>query len=374
MERAEILIADDEPINLTALTHVLRDFYKVRACKSGEAVLQAVRVEPRPDLILLDVLMPGINGFTTLAKLRENKDTCDIPVIFITSLDSGDDEGKGLRLGAVDYITKPFKPDIVLARVKTHLELKSARDNLRNQNQWLEAEVNRRVQENQLIQDVALISLTQLAETRDDNTGNHILRTCRYVEILARHLQQQPRYSAELTERSIRTLVKAAPLHDLGKIGIPDDILRKPGKLTPEEFEIIKTHCQIGARALRGAINQSLALNAGLHGEGAANSASLEFLELAETIAKFHHEKWDGTGYPTGLSGWDIPLAARLMALADVFDALTTARPYKQAWSLKEATDYIRRQQGIQFDPDVVNAFEQEIDAFAATLRLLSDS
>jgi len=334
MEKAEILIADDEPINLTALTRVLKDFYKVRACKSGEAVLQAVRLAPRPDLILLDIMMPGIDGFTTLEKLRKQPQTQDIPVIFITSLDSDDDEGRGLRLGAVDYITKPFKPGIVLARVRTQLELKKARDRLHDQNQWLEAEVNRRVRENQLIQDVALLSLTQLAEARDDNTGYHILRTCNYIEILARNLMRQPRYAAELTEQTIRTMVKAAPLHDIGKIGIPDAILRKPGKLTPEEFEIIKTHCQIGARTLRGAINQSFTLNPSLSMD--ARLTALEFVEQAEIIAKFHHEKWDGSGYPTGASGRAIPLPARLMALADVFDALTTSRPYKQAWSFAD--------------------------------------
>lgn len=371
MDKAEILIADDEPINLTALTRVLKDHYKVRACKSGEAVLQAVHIAPRPDLILLDIMMPGIDGFTTLKKLRDHPATQDIPVIFISSLDSDDDEGKGLRLGAVDYIAKPFKPSIILARIKSQLELKKARDRLHDQNQWLEAEVSRRVQENQLIQDVALLSLTQLAEARDDNTGNHILRTCMYVDILARNLMRQPRYAAELTERTIRTIVKAAPLHDIGKIGIPDAILLKPGKLTAEEFEIIKTHCQIGARTLRGAINQSFSLNPSLSKDAKLNS--LEFVEQAEIIAKFHHEKWDGSGYPTGISGRAIPLPARLMALADVFDALTTPRPYKQAWSFDDAADYIRRQKRLHFDPDIVAAFEEEREAFANTLQQLSD-
>ncbi len=193
----------------------------------------------------------------TLKKLRDHPDTQGIPVIFISSLDSDDHEGQGLRLGAVDYITKPFNPGIVLARIKTQLELKQARDRLHNQNQWLEAEVNRRVQENLLIQDVALTSLTQLAEARDDNTGNHILRTCTYIEILARQLMNQPRYAAELTEQKIRTIVKAAPLHDIGKIGIPDAILLKPGKLSAGEFDIIKTHCQIGARILLVEDNQT---------------------------------------------------------------------------------------------------------------------
>jgi putative two-component system response regulator len=344
----------------------------VKVCKSGEAALKAVGAAQKPDMILLDIMMPGIDGFATLARLRDDPMSREIPVIFISALDNDFDEDKGLRLGAVDYITKPFKPTIVMARVNTQLELKQARDHLRNQNQWLEAEVARRVQENQLIQDVALISLTQLAETRDDNTGNHILRTCKYVEILARRLQLGSRYASELNEGIIRNILKAAPLHDIGKIGIPDAILLKKGKLTPEEFEIIKTHCQIGAKTLRGAISQSMVLNPNLAGE--ANLSSLEFLEMAEIIAKYHHEKWDGTGYPTGIRANMIPLPARLMALADVFDALTTVRPYKNNWSFEEASEFIRRQKGFHFDPDIVEAFEQEQLAFAETLKLLQDN
>ncbi len=366
-----ILIVDDEAINLSVLTNLLKPFYTVCASKSGEDALRMIQTGLRPDLILLDIMLGGIDGYATLSRLRENPDTADIPVIFISMLDSDFDEDKGLKLGAVDYIVKPFRPLTVLARVNTHLELKQTKDRLKKQNLYLEEEVERRMHENRLIQDAALIALAQLAETRDKTTGNHIMRTYKYVEILARRLQTNPKFKEALDEKSVRYIIKAAPLHDIGKIGIPDSILLKPARLTPEEFEVIKTHCQIGGSALHRAINEALNLDAGK--EGSEKASWLLYLEQAEIIANCHHERWDGNGYPFHMKAGEIPLAARLMALADVYDALTTPRPYKPAWSFKETAEYIISQRGTQFDPDVVDAFLAEQRAFETICQSMRD-
>lgn len=366
----EILIVDDEAVNLSVLSKVLTPHFVVRASKKGEDALSNASVEPVPDLVLLDIMMPGMDGYEVLTKMRAAPKTRDIPVIFLSALNADLDEEKGLRLGAVDYITKPFKPAIVLERIRTHLELKEARDRLKNQNEWLEAEVNRRVRENQMIQDVSMIVIAQLAETRDADTANHVLRTRAYVDIIARRLLTSSKYADEL-KRSLERIVKASPLHDIGKIGIPDAILLKPGKLSPEEFDVMKTHCRIGGGAIRRAIANAEILKEDRPAD--TTPSSLLFLEEAETIAAFHHERWDGTGYPNGLKGDEIPLSARIMALADVFDALTSDRPYKSAWSVDEAVAYIREQRGGHFDPDIVDAFETELDAFIQVRRLMAD-
>lgn len=354
--RQTVMVVDDESINLSVLCNLLLPSNNVHAYKSGYEALAALNSNLKPDLILLDVMMPGLDGFETLARIKENAETKDIPVIFITSLNSSEDEDRGFRLGAVDYITKPFNPSTVLARVNAHLELKEARDRLKDQNCWLEAEIEKRTEEIQLVQNASLSALMRLAETRDENTGNHIRRTSKYVEVLAEELKRHPVYEGVLDEGRIRSIVRAAPLHDVGKIGIPDRILLKPGKLTKKEFDIIKTHCTIGARALASAKNEALML---LNPEDKGTmSPALMFLEEAEIIAQNHHEKWDGSGYPEGKKGEEIPLAARLMTLADVFDALTTARPYKAAWTIETASSYIVAQEGRAFDPDVVAAFK----------------
>jgi len=372
MEKPVILIVDDEPVNLSVLSKTLGASFHVRACKSGEEALRAVAIQPYPELILLDIVMPGMDGYEVLAKLRQEPRTCEIPVIFITALDSMIDEEKGFRLGAVDYITKPFRPAIVVERVRVHLELKQARDFLKNQNAWLEAEVTRRFEENQLVQDISMSVISGLTETRDFETGNHILRTQTYIELLGRRLQLNPKYVGRLTDSYLMSIIKAAPLHDVGKIGIPDSILLKPGPLTEEEYEIMKTHCLIGGNAIRGAINRAVLANAGKVRE--TKPLSLIFLEEAEQIAIYHHEKWDGSGYPYGLAGTDIPLSARLMALADVFDALTRLRIYKKAWNVETAMDYILSQRGAHFDPDIVDAFEDERCAFERILLIMGDS
>jgi putative two-component system response regulator len=296
----------------------------------------------------------------------------EVPVIFITSLDSPADEDKGFRLGAVDYITKPFRPSTVLARVNAQLELKDARDRLKDQNLWLENEDQKRSDEIQLIQNATLNALMQLSEMRDENTGNHIRRTSKYVEILATELKNNPSYAHELSDEKIRSIVRASQLHDIGKIGIPDHILRKPEKLTNVEFDIIKSHCVIGAGALKKAKDEACRQISVEDVEKLA--ASLMFLDEAETIAKCHHEKWDGTGYPEGRRGAEIQLSARLMALADVFDALTTVRPYKAAWPVKDAAAYIMAQEGKAFDPDIVYAFEKKRDEFQRIMEDFTDA
>jgi len=348
----ELLIVDDSPSNLSVLGEVLAPYYAVRAATSGERALRIAQGEPQPDLILLDIMMPDMDGYAVLERLRSDPRTTDIPVIFVTALNSVVDEEKGLVLGASDYITKPFHPAIVLARVRAHLELKEARDWLKDQNQFLEAEVARRMQENLFVQEVSIRALARLAEVRDPETGNHLLRTQNYVRTLATRLRDHVRFSHLMTPSYIDLLAKSAPLHDIGKVGIPDSILLKPGKLTPEEWVIMKTHAKLGSDAIESAERDA--------------ERPIDFLAVAKEIAHRHHEKWDGSGYPDGLAGDEIPISARLMALADVFDALISRRVYKEPFTLEKATAIIMEGRGSHFDPDVVDAFLVERETFQA--------
>ncbi len=293
-------------------------------------------------------------------------------------MDTAEDEERGLGLGAVDYITKPIKPAIALARIRTHIALKQARDLLADQNGFLEEEVARRMHENQLVQDIGIRALANLAETRDEETGRHIRRTQAYVELLARKLSSHPRFAHYLTPQQIATIVKAAPLHDIGKVGIPDQILRKQNTLSAEEFEIMKTHSTLGSdaidKAMRGVLSDAEYSQLQHHcalGFQALDSAnpertgsSLGFLSVAKEIARSHHEKWDGSGYPDGLAGDAIPIPARLMALADIFDALTRQRIYKDSLPISDATEIIVQGRGTHLDPDVVDAFLESLDQF----------
>jgi putative two-component system response regulator len=347
-----LLVVDDTPENLDVMGEILMRHYRVRVANSGARALAASVTEPRPDLILLDVMMPEMDGYQVLGHLRDNPETRDTPVIFVTALDSTEDEAKGLDLGAVDYITKPVRPAIVLARVHAHLELKEARDRMRDQNAWLEAEVRRRMQQNQMIQDVSLRALASLAEARDNETGAHILRTQNYVRILGEELAALPKYKDVLTPPAIENYTKAAPLHDIGKVGIPDYVLHKPGKHTPEEWEIMKTHAKQGSDAIWRAIMDE------------DDRSGLDFLYVAMEIAHYHHEKWDGSGYPDGRRGEDIPLPARLMAVADVFDALISKRVYKPAFSVEKSVEIIQEGRGTHFDPEVVDAFIARLEDF----------
>ncbi|MDZ4202482.1 MAG: response regulator, partial [Gallionella sp.] len=360
MDKATLLIVDDEPANLAILMHVLRPIYRVRAANSGENALRAAASEPRPNLILLDVMMPGLDGYAVLDRLRKNPATVDIPVLFVTALNDVDAEERGLAIGAADYIAKPIKPALLLARVRTQLEAKQSRDWLKDKNAILEAEVSRRMVENDLTQRLSIRALAHLAETRDPETGNHILRTQAYVKRMAIGLQQHPRFSAFLNSHNIDLLAKSAPLHDIGKVGIPDNILQKPGALTAEEWQVMKTHAKLGSDAIEQAERDI--------------DTPLEFLVLAKEIAHWHHEKWDGSGYPDGLAGDEIPISARLMAVADVFDALISPRVYKSAMPYSEARDIIMTGRGKHFDPDMVDAFIENFDDFVAIAESYRDS
>lgn len=350
-----ILVVDDNKDNLTVIGGLLQHPYRVRLALSGEQALRVARGTPRPDLILLDVMMPAMDGYEVLRQLRAAPETRDLPVIFVTAMGAAEDEEKGLRLGAVDYIAKPIRPAVLMARVRTHLELKQARDWLKDENAYLDSEIDRRTEEISLLKDISLNALAMLAETRDNETGNHLRRTQAYVEVLMRRLQNHPGYRAQLDARQQAMIAKATPLHDIGKVGIADDILLKPGKLTPEEFEVMKTHSRIGAQAIDDAIHRVLGDNPeALHDQRA--DSPLAFLDMARVIALRHHEKWDGSGYPDGLAGTAIPLPARLMAVADVYDALTCKRHYKEAFPEARVIEIIRQGRGKHFDPEIVDA------------------
>lgn len=347
-----ILIVDDSPENLTVLGELLQPFYEVRAATTGARALMIASAEPHPDLILLDVVMPGMDGYEVFQRLRASPSTGDIPVIFVTGMDSTEAEMHGLEAGAVDYITKPIIPPIVLARVRTQIELKQARDWLRNQNSYLEAEVARRMAETELIQEVSIRALAHLAETRDRETGNHILRTQGYVHQLATGLRPLPRFQPVLNDRYIQLLTRSAPLHDIGKVGIPDAILHKPGPLSPAEWEVMKTHARLGCEAIELAERDAV--------------KPVEFLTLAKEVAHWHHEKWDGSGYPDSLTGDAIPISARIMAIADVFDALISKRVYKDPMAYVTARDIIAAGRGRHFDPDMIDVFLTNFDSFCA--------
>lgn len=347
-----LLLIDDLADDLQELTRLLHPHYRVLAATSGEDGLRVANQIPQPDLIILDVLMPDLDGYETLTRLQNNPATSDIPVIFLTGLANTEDEEHGLQLGAVDFITKPFAPSVVLARVRTQLEAKQARDWIKNQNVALEAEITRRMTENNLTQRVSIRALAHLAELRDPETGNHILRTQGYVQRLANGLKPHPRFKETLTDQYIDLLTLSAPLHDIGKVGIPDYILLKPGALTPDEWIIMKTHSRLGSDAIEQAESDI--------------DEPLAFLSVAKEIAHWHHEKWDGSGYPDGLTGDSIPVSSRLMALADVFDALISRRVYKSEMSLDEAINIINCGRGKHFDPDVVDVFLDSLDDFIA--------
>jgi putative two-component system response regulator len=360
-DKATILVVDDTPDNLSLMSGLLKDLYKVKVANGGEKALKIALSEAPPDLILLDIMMPEIDGYEVCRRLKSEVWTREIPIIFLTAKSEVEDEAYGLGLGASDYITKPISPPIVLARVKTHLAIKRVQDFLRDQNQFLESEVQKRTAEVMAIQDVTIHAMASLAETRDNETGNHIRRTQHYVKLLANHLRKHPRFAHFLdSDQTIEVLFKSAPLHDIGKVGIPDRILLKPGRFEPEEFEIMKTHTTLGRDAIKHAEEQL--------------GIEMPFLTMAKEIAYSHQEKWDGSGYPEGLSGDDIPISARLMAVADVYDALISRRVYKEGMPHEKAVAIMKEGRGSHFDPDVLDAFIELQDAFQKVARAFHDS
>ncbi|MBJ7309383.1 two-component system response regulator [Rugamonas sp. CCM 8940] len=355
-----ILVVDDTPDNIDLLCAVLEDDYRTKIAVNGERALKIANGDSKPDLILLDIMMPGMSGYEVCQQLKANPGTRDIPVIFVTAMSETADEQLGLGMGAVDYITKPISAPIVLARIKTQLSMKRVHDFLRDQNHFLETEIELRTREIVALQDVTIHTMASLAETRDSETGNHIRRTAHYVKALAEKLRGHPRFAAFLTDKTIELLFKSAPLHDIGKVGIPDRILLKPGRFEPHEMEIMKTHTTLGRDAILAAEREL--------------GIEVDFLKYAKEIAYGHQEKWDGSGYPEGLAGDAIPISARLMAVADVYDALISRRVYKEGMSHDAAVAIIGAGRGQHFDPDMVDAFMSLQTDFIAIAHRYADT
>jgi len=320
-EMQTVLVVDDTPENIDVLVGILKDRYNVKAAINGMMALKIAKENP-PDVMLLDVMMPEIDGFEVCRQLKADFTTKHIPVIFVTAKIGVEDELKGLELGAADYITKPISPPIVMARVQTHLALY-------DQNRELERKVRLRTQQLRETRLQIIQRLGKAAEYKDNETGLHVIRMSKYAHVLAK--------AVGMNEEDAELLMNAAPMHDIGKIGIVDKILKKPGSLTDDEYEEMKLHCAIGADVI---------------GEDRS-----DLLELAKIIAISHHEKWDGTGYPNNLLGEDIPLVARIVAIADVFDALTSVRSYKKEWLVDEAISLLEKEAGKHFDPELVTLF-----------------
>jgi putative two-component system response regulator len=366
-ERPRVLVVDDTPENLQLMHALLRERYRVLLANGGVAALRLARLEPRPDLILLDIMMPELDGYAVCEALKADPETAPIPVIFLTARSQVEDEERGFRSGCVDYITKPISPPTLLARVANHLALKAASDLLAHNNRYLIEEVERRTREVQMVQDVTIMAMASLAETRDIETGMHIRRTQHYVRTLAERLRRMQEEEsrdtasmpAELSDEMIEIMYKSAPLHDIGKVGIPDAILLKPGPLDAAEFEIMKSHTTLGLETIAAA-------------EKLLDAPS-SFLSVARQIAFCHHEKWDGSGYPHGLAGEAIPLPARLMAVADVYDALISRRIYKEPFPHERAVAMIEAGSGSHFDPTVVRAFLSEAETFRAIAQRFRD-
>ncbi len=345
--RPRILVVDDEPFFIDLLVNTLADEYEVSIAKNGKQALQRIQSGHLPNLILLDVLMPVMDGYTTCEKLKSNPLTHEIPIIFLTAKSDVSDELKGFELGAIDYITKPISIPILQTRVKTHLALSEQRI-------ALEHLVAERTEQIERAKNAVVHSMGALAEARDEETGNHILRTREYVRTLGMALSETTHYSRQLNQRTIDLIARAAQLHDIGKVGVPDRVLQKRGKLNSEERREMDRHVIYGRDAI---------INAECH------VGATTFTEAAKEIAYCHHEKWDGSGYPQGLKGEEIPLSARMMALADVYDALVSRRYYKSAMSHAEAQAMIMQASGTHFDPALVDAF----DNCSETFRQISD-
>ena len=355
-----VLVIDDAPDNLTLMSGLLKDRYKVKVANHGKLGLKVALAAPPPDLILLDIMMPDLDGYEVCRRLKSNPASRAIPVIFLSAKTDVQDEEKGLLLGAVDYISKPISPSLMLARVATQIALHAKTESVRVDSTVRDQEQARQIADLSAAQDVTILAMTSLAETRDSDTGNHIRRIQHYVQALAQSLKDHPRFADQLGPQAISLLFKSAPLHDIGKFGIPDRILLKPSSLSPEEFEIMKTHTTLGFEAIEQA-EKALGLQAPL-------------LRTAKEIVLSHQEKWDGSGYPQGLKGDEVPMSARLMAVADVYDALISQRVYKAALPHDRAVQIVFQGRGSHFDPDMVDAFIGIQDEFEAIAQRFANS
>jgi putative two-component system response regulator len=340
--RADIMVVDDQPANLKLLENMLMSQgYSVRSFPRGRMALAAATRQP-PDLILLDINMPEMNGLEVCERLKSNALLASIPVIFLSALNETQDKIRAFRSGGFDYLTKPFDLEEAQARINTQLKLHELQVRIERQNRDLDKLVKAQVREIAQAQMTTIFALAKLAESRDNDTGKHLERVQVLCRLLATEMSACPKFSGTINGEFIHNIFHASPLHDIGKVAIPDSILLKPGKLTPDEIEVMKTH------AMRGAVTLELVLE-----QHPANA----FIGMGIEIARSHHEKWIGTGYPDGLAGCDIPLSARLMTVADCYDALRSKRCYKDPYSHEESRALIVNSSGNQFDPDVIHAF-----------------
>ena len=358
--KASILAVDSSSDNRMLIKEMLHPRYEVRLAASGAEALAMMQLAPRPALVLLDLTLPDMDGHAAFLELRSDFLNADTPVIFMTLADDSADQRRALREGAADIIVKPFMPEVLQARVAAYLQLHRARTLLKDQNSHLDYLVAERTREAVQMQDATIIAMATLAETRDHATSFHLRRTQLFFTALARELRFNPRFVPELSDAAIALMAKAAPLHDIGKVGVPDAILLKPGHLTPDEFEIMKRHTVEGRDAIAG-VERTL-------------GASTPFLRYAGEITYSHHERWDGSGYPQGLRGDAIPLSARLMAVADVYDALISKRVYKPAFTHETAVELIRQGRGEHFDPDIVDAMLVVEEQFRAIATQFPDT
>jgi putative two-component system response regulator len=363
-----LLFVDDEPRILDGLRRTLRPQQEIWTCHFATSVDEAwEKIEGQPlDVVVSDINMPGKNGLSLLEKIKNSEEHKYTPVLMLTGNGDGNVKRRALDLGAADFLQKPCDPVEMLARLQNVIALKTFQDEIRRQNAHLEEVVRCRTQELEASRREIIFCLAKAAETRDSDTGNHIVRVALYSRLLAEALN--------LDVKTQEAILLASPLHDVGKIGIEDQILRKPGPLTMEERAEMQRHCQIGANILKAELEPTFAALAKLDGRTALTSSTNELLELAGRIALFHHERWDGTGYPLGLKGDEIPLEARIVSVCDVFDALRASRPYKDPMSMDITIEVIQKQSGLQFDPAIVDAFLSRVDEFEEIRRNLDDS
>ena len=353
----KIITVDDNLTNLSALKNILKPHYEVYPVSSAAKMFELLE-NVKADLVLLDVEMPELNGYDTIRLLKNNSAYKDIPIIFVTALRDSQNEMAGFEFGAVDYIYKPFVASVLLRRIETHLSLAEHKRELQELNAAIHKKLIVKIGEVFELQNAVLDIVADMAESRDEATGGHIRRIQKYLGILIDALVEKNIYSDEVNSWDMDFLLPSSQLHDIGKIAISDAILKKPGKLTNEEYEMMKTHAKIGSDAIS---------------RMKKTTKDSSFLKYARIFALTHHEKWDGNGYPGGLSGTDIPLEGRLMAVADVYDALVSARPYKEPFSPEKAASIIKEGRGTQFDPLLVDVFDTISNKFAAIARDSAD-